>query len=176
MRFQPLIRPISLGPAAAAAAAVVLAGCGSSGSSNSGSSSSPSPSATTGGSTSAVSAIKANWEAFFSASTPTAKRVALLQNGQLFQALIAAQSKSSIASSASAKVNSVSKVTATQATVNYTIIVAGAPALTNQKGVAVYDGGTWKVGDASFCGLLGLEKTSGLIKIPALPAACASAG
>jgi hypothetical protein len=179
MRFQPLIRRISLVPVAAAAAGIVLAGCGSSGSSNSGASSSPSPSTagpTTGGASSAVSTIKANWEAFFSASTPVAKRVALLQNGQLFRSLIAAQAKSSLAASASAKVTKVSNVTSSQAAVTYSIIVAGTPALSNQKGVAVYDGGTWKVGDASFCGLLGLEKSSGLIKISALPAACKAAG
>jgi hypothetical protein len=123
-----------------------------------------------------VSQIKANWVAFFSASTPVARRVALLQNGQLFQPLIAAQAKSSLASSASAKVTSVSNVTSSQAAVTYAILVAGSPALSNQKGVAVYQGGTWKVGEASFCGLLTLEKSSGLVQLPSLPAACQSAG
>ncbi len=102
--------------------------------------------------------------------------MALLQNGQLFQSLIAAQAKSTIASSAAAKVTKVSNVTSSQAAVTYSITVGGTPALSNQKGVAVYDGGTWKVGDASFCGLLGLEKSSGLVKLSALPAACKSAG
>jgi hypothetical protein len=70
----------------------------------------------------------------------------------------------------------VSNITASQATVNYAIVVSGTPALNNQKGVAVKQGGTWKVGDKSFCGLLQLEKTSGLVKITSLPAACSSAG
>jgi hypothetical protein len=172
MRFQPLIRRISLAPALAAAAGLALAGCSSSGSSTSKTSSG----ATSGSGGSAAATITANWVAFFSASTPVARRVALLQNGQLFQSLIAAQAKSPLASSASAKVTKVSGITATQATVGYSILLAGSPALGNQKGVAVKQGGTWKVGDTSFCGLLGLEKSSGVIKISALPAACSSAG
>ena len=55
-----------------------------------------------------------------------------------------------------------SKVTVTvaqQATVNYSILIGGSPALANQSGVAVYQGGTWKVGLASFCGLLTLENS-----------------
>jgi hypothetical protein len=176
MRFRPLIRRISLAPALAAVAGLALAGCGSSGSSAPKTTSSSSSGATAGSGGSAVATITANWTAFFSASTPVARRVALLQNGQLFQSLIAAQAKSSLASSASAKVTKVSNVTATQATVDYEILLAGSPALANQKGVAVKQGGTWKVGDASFCGLLGLEKSSGVIKISALPAACSPAG
>jgi hypothetical protein len=123
-----------------------------------------------------MATIKANWEAFFSASTPVSRRVALLQNGQLFQSLIAAQAKSTIASSAAAKVTKVSNVTSSQAAVTYSITLGGQSVLSNQKGVAVHDGGTWKVGDTSFCGLLGLEKSSGFVKLSALPAACKSAG
>jgi hypothetical protein len=156
----------------AAAAGLVLAGCGGSGSPGSGASSG----ASSGSHMSAAAEIKANWEAFFSASTPVARRVALLQNGQVFQALISAQAKSTIASSAAAKVSAVSNVTSSQATVTYSITVGGTPALSGQKGVAVNQGGTWKVGDASFCGLLTLEKSSGLVHLSALPAACNSAG
>jgi hypothetical protein len=168
-----------LAPAAVAVAGILLAGCGSSGSSAPKTTPSPSTASAAGGgagSSGAAAAIKANWEAFFSASTPVARRVALLQNGQLFQSLIAAQSKSTIASSAAAKVTSVSNVTSSQATVTYSITLGGQTVLSGQKGVAVNDGGTWKVGDASFCGLLGLEKSSGFVKLSALPAACKSAG
>jgi hypothetical protein len=169
MRFQPVARRGRLIAAVAAGLGIFLAGCGSSSPSTPKSSSSP-------GAMSAVAQIKANWVAFFNASTPVAKRVQLLQNGQLFQSLIAAQAKSSLASSASAKVLQASNVTSSQATVKYSILVAGQPALSNQAGVAVHQGGIWKVGLASFCGLLTLEKSSGLIKLPALPAACKSAG
>jgi hypothetical protein len=175
MRFQPLIRRISLGPAAAAAVTgILLAGCGSSGSPGSGSSSSPAPSSssgTSGSGSAADAAITSDWVAFFASSTPLAKRVSLLQNGQQFQTLIAAQAKSGLASSASAKVTKVSNVTSTQATVTYSILLGGQSALPHQTGVAVYQGGTWKVGDKSFCALLVLENGK-----KGLPAACAAAG
>ena len=45
----------------------------------------------------------------------------------------------------------------TQATVAYNILLGTTPALTNESGLAVYQNGTWKVGDASFCALLALE-------------------
>jgi hypothetical protein len=45
--------------------------------------------------------------------------------------------------------------------------------LPNQTGTAVNQGGTWKVGVASFCGLLTLENNGNTAK---LPAACKSAG
>jgi hypothetical protein len=175
MRFQSLIYRIPVIPAAAAAAVMVVAGCGSSGSS-SGSGSTSSHSATPSPASSAAAAIKANWVAFFSASTPVDRRVALLQSGEQFRPLIAAQAKSAIASSASAEVTKVTNITSSQATVIYSILVGGTSALSNRKGVAVYQNGTWKVGVASFCGLLGLEKSSRLVKITRLPAACASAG
>jgi hypothetical protein len=184
MRFRPTTRRVLVLPAVIAGIGLLLTACSSSGNKpSSGSSGSPASSATSssasspgGSSGSAAATIKANWEAFFSSSTPTARRVALLQNGSQFASLIAAQSKSSLASAASAKVTGVSGITASQATVNYNIVVSGTPALQNQKGVAVKENGTWKVGDKSFCGLLQLEKSSGLVKITSLPAACSSAG
>ena len=93
----------------------------------------------------------------------------LLQNGQVFAAVIKAQAGSALASSATSKVSKVTIESPTQAKVTYSILVGGQPALSNQTGVAVKQNGVWKVGDASFCGLLTVEnngKTSGL------PAAC----
>jgi hypothetical protein len=168
MRFQSITHRIALLPAIAATIGLALAGCGSS----SPPKSRPTSSATS--SASAESAIKTNWVAFFSSSTPVSRRVALLQDGSAFASLISAQAKSSLASSASATVNSVSGVTSTQATVVYSINALGSTALPHQKGVAVYQDGTWKVGLTSFCGLLQLEKTSGLVKLPSLPSACSS--
>jgi hypothetical protein len=56
-----------------------------------------------------------------------------------------------------------------RANVTYSILVSGTPELTNQPGVAVYQSGTWKVGDQSFCALLTLENSG------KAPTACASA-
>lgn len=167
------------------ALAAGIAACSSgSNSSSSGASSSPSSapsssasapatSASPVSSSGATAAITADWEAFFSPKTPVAKRVSLLQDGQTFASVIRSQAGSGLASSATAKVTKVTVVSPSQAKVTYTILLGGQPALSNQSGVAVKQGGTWKVGVASFCGLLTVEnggKTSGL------PAACKSAG
>lgn len=164
------------------ALAAGLAACSSSSnSSSSGASSSPSSapsssapasSASPASSSRAASTIAANWAAFFNAKTPVAKRVSLLQDGQTFQSIIKSQAGSGLAASATAKVTKVAMVSSSQAKVTYSILIGGQSALANQAGVAVFQGGTWKVGLASFCGLLALEnggKTSGL------PAACKSA-
>jgi hypothetical protein len=56
-----------------------------------------------------------------------------------------------------------------QATVDYSITVAGQTALPNQSGTAVYQSGMWKVGLTSFCGLLALQAGG---STTSLPAAC----
>jgi hypothetical protein len=159
-----------------------VAACGSSGSS---SSTTPSTSASSTSATSApasaspsaaasggnaVAEITANWIAFFNPKTATAKRVSLLQNGQLFASEIRSSASFPGASSASAKVTKVTVTSATQANVTYNILLLGTPVLSNQKGVAVLVGGTWKVGDASFCSLLTLENSG------KAPSVCKSAG
>jgi hypothetical protein len=149
-----------------------VAACGSSGNSAAPATSAPgasSSAASAGGS--AAQQIKANWIAFFSAKTPTAKRISLLQDGQAFAKVIRSQAGSGLASQASAKVTKVTLVSSKQAKVGYSILVSGQPALPNQTGVAVLQGGTWKVGVASFCGLLTVENGG---KTSSLPAACTS--
>ena len=179
MRFQPSARRIPLAPAIVAGFGLLIAGCGSSSppapkASSPSSPSSPSSAPDSGsssGMTPTEQTIKANWVKFFASSTPNSQRVALLENGSQFKKVIADQSTSSLASSAGATVTKVSNVTSSQATVLYSITVAGTPALPNQTGTAVYQGGTWKVGDKSFCALLVLElgKTG-------VPSACLTAG
>jgi hypothetical protein len=162
----------------ACAACLGMAACSSSTSSSPPASSpSATPSATsTSSASSGVSAdekaITANWTAFFDPKTSVAQRVKLLQDGSAFASVIQAQAGSALAGSASAQVTKVTVITTSEAAVTYNVLLAGTPALKNQAGTAVYEDGTWKVGDASFCGLLTLEnagKTSGL------PSACKSA-
>ena len=186
MRILP-VRVFSIATLAALAVlAVTVAACGSSGGSSSGSSpsasasgpassaassaapSSAAPSASSGGG-SAASQIKANWVAFFNPKTPVAKRVSLLQNGSAFASIIQAQASSPLASSATSSVTAITVESATQAKVTYSILVGGSPALKNQPGVAVKQGGVWKVGDQSFCALLTLENNG------KAPTACAGA-
>jgi hypothetical protein len=121
------------------------------------------------GAGSATAQIKANWEAFFSGTTPAAQKISLLQNGQEFASIINAQADSVLARSASAMVTAVKMTSPTQATVTYDIFIGGKPALSNQTGTSVYQDGTWKVGDGSFCQLLALENGG------KAPPACSSA-
>ena len=169
MKTRRLISCILL----ACALGASLAACGSSSSTTSSAPSSPSATSTSSGASSASSAektIAANWTAFFSPKTPVDQRVSLLQNGSTFASLIKAQASSSLASQASAEVTKVTVTSSSQATVIYTVLLAGTPALKNQKGVAVYQDGTWKVGLASFCGLLTQENSG------KTPSACKAAG
>jgi hypothetical protein len=129
----------------------------------------PAPAALAAYSTSTESVIAANWEAFFSPKTPVDQKIKLLQDGQQVASFVKAQATSPLAAQASAKVTSVTLVSSTRAKVVYTILENGKPALPNQKGVAVYQDGTWKVGLASFCSLMALENGG---KTSLLPSAC----
>lgn len=117
-------------------------------------------------------AVATNWAAFFDAKTPVSKRVALLQDGSQFQAIIQAQAGSSIAQQASATVTKVTLTSPTAATVSYSILLAGQPALPNQTGSAVYQNGSgWLVGVLSFCRLLKLENGGSNSNLPSVCAA-----
>ena len=165
------------------ALAATVAACSSSAStsaasSGSGSASAPAsasapPSASassTFSSPSAVAAITANWEKFFNSSTSTAERVALLQNGSTFSGAIKDFASLPLASGIGAKVTNVTLNSPTSATVTYNITSSGTSLLSGQKGAAVYQGGTWKVGDASLCALFKL------IPGGTVPSACSSVG
>lgn len=192
MRFHDMARRIYIAPAFVLALAAAITACSSGSSSSSsttpantasaaGNSTSPAASvsatastpATGGGSSGATAQIKTNWEAFFSSSTPDSKRVQLLQNGQKFAAAVTAFSKSPLASAVAAKVDSVTLTSANQANVKYDLTAAGQSVAAGASGVAVLEDGVWKVGDASFCGLL--QQGSAILNIP-VPSACKSAG
>jgi hypothetical protein len=179
MRFPLVARRIIMAPALALALALAVAACSSSSSSSSSSapssasapvSSAPVSSAPASSSSGSASAeITANWEKFFSASTPLAQRVDLLQNGSQFSSAISAFSKLPLAGGIGAKVTGVTVTSATSATVTYAIVSGSTTLLGGQSGTAVYQDGTWKVGDASLCGLFKLVPGG------TLPAACSSA-
>jgi len=167
MRFKLLARRVVVAPALGLVLALTVAACASSSST----SVSPAHSPTSAPpSVSASALITTNWETFFNGKTATAKRIALLQNGQTFASVIQAQSSSSLAESASAKVLKVVVTSPAQATVTYNVLLSGTTALSNQTGMAVYQNGTWKVGDVSFCGLLALESGG------KAPSVCSSVG
>jgi hypothetical protein len=95
--------------------------------------------------------------------------VDLLQNGSQFSSAISAFSKLPLAGGIGAKVTGVTVTSATSATVTYAIVSGSTTLLGGQSGTAVYQDGTWKVGDASLCGLFKLVPGG------TLPAACSSA-
>jgi hypothetical protein len=111
---------------------------------------------TSGPSSSAEAEVRTNWTTFFTGTTPAATRIALLQNGASLASYIEAQANSSLAKSVSVTVRNV-QITSDTATVSYDLDLAGQIALPGQTGTAVLEGGTWKVSDASFCGLLAIE-------------------
>jgi hypothetical protein len=119
--------------------------------------------------TGAAAAIEANWVKFFDGSTPAAAKAALVQDGQKFLPLLEAQAKSPQGATSFASVQSVTLTSATQASVTYTSLFSGTPMLANQKGTAVLENGTWKVGLASFCALAALQ--SGGKAVPGCPTA-----
>jgi hypothetical protein len=178
MGFTALARRAILAPALALALAAAVAACSSSSSSSSSSSapvtsapatsaaaSTPAAASTSG----AVAEITANWEKFFSSSTPVSEKVTLLQNGDLFSGAI-----SSLMSLVSGLGSTVTGVTLnsppTSATVNYNLTASGSSLLSGQTGTSVYEDGVWKVGDTSLCALLKLVPGG------SEPAACSSAG
>jgi hypothetical protein len=175
MRFQLVARRVMLAPALGLALAATVIACGSSSSSSSppatsapaaSAAATPAPATSNG---SAAAEITANWEKFFASSTPVAQKVTLLQNGSTFAGAITALYKLPIASGIGAKVTKVTVTSPTSATVVYDITSGGNPLLSGQTGKAVYEGGTWKVDDASLCGLIKLVPGG------SVPAACSSA-
>lgn len=132
-----------------AAVGAALAGCGSS--------STGSHSKTKNAALVAAPQIKTVWTEFFSGKTSASTKISLLQNGQQFAPVINAQSKSPLAAQSSAQVSTVKLKGPSTATVTYTVLLAGKPALKNATGTAVKVGGSWKVSDPSFCALLTLE-------------------
>lgn len=186
MRFHHMARRILLAPALGLAFATAIAACSSGPSSTTSStppatsSSSPAvPASNTasatssGSSSSAVAEITANWEAFFSSSTPNSKRIQLLENGSTFTSAVNAFSGSPLASAVTSKVDSVTLTSPTQATVKYDLSAAGTTVASGATGTAVLQGGVWKVGDDVFCGLL--KEGASLLNIK-IPSACNSAG
>ena len=175
MRFPLVARRIILAPALGLALVLTVAACSSSSSPSSSApassapaSSAPASSAPASGNSAAATAeITANWEKFFNASTPTSERVALLQNGAAFA--VAISGLSHLVSGLGATVTSVTVTSPTSATVKYNLTASGSTLLSGQTGTAVYENGTWKVGDASLCGLLKLVPGG------STPAACSSA-
>jgi len=126
-------------------AGLALAGCGGSGSTS-----------TTNSAAAAQAQIKSAYQKFFSGQTPVSDRVAVLENGPRFQALVKSFANNPLAKNVSVTVSSVTLQGANDAKVVYTVKLGGA-GLPKQTGTAVLQNGTWKIGDASLCKLVALQ-------------------
>ena len=129
------------------AAGLVLAGCGGSGHTTT---------PGTGAGSQARAQIRSAYERFFSGKTPVSDRVAVLQNGPKFKGLVKSFANNPLAKNVSVTVSSVRLRDGVFATVVYTVKLGGAE-LPKQRGTAVRENGTWKVGDASLCRLVALQ-------------------
>jgi hypothetical protein len=123
----------------------------------------PTTSPSTAPTTSAASAraaITANWEKFFQHSTTVAQRLALLQNGTALRQAVEQSAANPLQRQAAAKVRTVTLTSPTTAAVTYDVYLNGKLALPKAQGMAVLEGGTWKVAQASFCSLVSLASTA----------------
>jgi hypothetical protein len=109
--------------------------------------------------------IKSAYERFFSPKSSIPDRVAVLQDGPRFKALVTSFANDPLAKNVNVKVSSVTlqEGAAAPAKVVYTVKLGGT-SLPTQTGTAVQQNGTWKVGFASLCRLVGLAGST--------PAAC----
>jgi hypothetical protein len=103
--------------------------------------------------------IKTAYETFFSSKSSIPARLAVLQDGPRFKALVTSFANNPLATNVSAKVGTVTLQGANNAKVAYTVRLGGSP-LPRQTGTAVRQNGTWKVGYASLCKLVALEGTT----------------
>jgi hypothetical protein len=107
----------------------------------------------------ATAQVTANWEKFFTPGTSIDERVALLENGAALRTAIEQSATNPLQQQVSAKVTQVTFTSPTEATVTYDVSLNGTVALPAAQGMAVMEGGTWKVAQASFCSLLSLAAT-----------------
>ena len=161
---------------AALIASLVISGCSSSAKAPAASTSSattapasPSPSTSTSASPSAAAptpadaattaAVSKAYTTLFNttAGVSTTAKTAVLQDGPAFAADIDALSKSPLTKGLSVSVTGVSLLSATEAKVTFSLLMAGKVLLSGQSGYALLQGGTWKVAADTLCGLLALQ-------------------
>lgn len=104
----------------------------------------------------AAAQVKQNWEAFFSPKTPVSDKEKYLQNGRVLAPLLQAFASDPRVGQVSATVTNVAFTSPTTATVTYSLSLSGTVVESAATGKAVLEDGTWKVADATLCGLVAL--------------------
>lgn len=107
--------------------------------------------------------IEANWELLFDAKATTDEKVRVLEDGEDLRATVAAFSRTANAARISAEVTEVDFTSPTRADVTYDLKLGTATPLGGAKGVAVLEGGTWKVARESLCALMRLNPDAGSV-------------
>ncbi|WP_052434884.1 hypothetical protein [Streptacidiphilus melanogenes] len=108
----------------------------------------------------AASKIAADYSQFFDPSTAVSAKMGLLQNADKLAPAMQAFAGDPQAAQTTVAVTGVDFTSATSADVTYNVCLSGAVALNGSKGKSVLDGGVWKVGDTTLCGLLQLKAGS----------------
>jgi hypothetical protein len=108
----------------------------------------------------AVRQIKNAYVTFFDSKTDPVESEKVLQHGDVFKAVLLAQSKTPTAQGLSVTVAKVVPQSAAVAVATFTLISAGQKVLVDTPGYAVREGGTWKVAATTFCGLLKLQSSA----------------
>jgi hypothetical protein len=101
--------------------------------------------------------VAENFQKFFDPMTPTATKLSLLQNGQVFARVLQGFAGNPLASKAAATVLTVDFTSSTTASVTFNLCESGAPALPAAAGKSVLQGGVWKVADSTLCNLVKLN-------------------
>jgi hypothetical protein len=107
--------------------------------------------------TSAAAAVATSFQKFFDPATPSASKLALLQNGSAFVPVLQGFASNKLASAATVTVTAVDFTGASAADVTYNLCESGTAVLPGSKGQSVLAGGVWQVSDATLCGLVKLN-------------------
>jgi hypothetical protein len=108
----------------------------------------------------AASRVATDYNRFFDPSTSISAKMGLLQNAQKLAPAMQAFAGDPQAAQTTVSVSGVNFTSATTADVTYDVCLSGAVALKGSKGKSVLEGGVWKVGDTTLCGLLQLKAGS----------------
>jgi len=110
----------------------------------------------------ATAQIKQNWQTFFDPKTTIPNKEKYLENGTVLAPLLQGFAADPRIAQVSAAVTNVAFTSPTTATVTYSLSLQGTVVEPNATGKAVLQDGTWKVADATLCGLVALTGNTSL--------------
>ncbi|GAA1251904.1 hypothetical protein GCM10009665_48250 [Kitasatospora nipponensis] len=114
----------------------------------------------------ATTQVTQNWQNFFSPATPIDAKTALLQHGAQLQPLLQAFAADPRISQISAQVTNVQFTSDTTAIVTYDLSLQGQVVQPAAAGQAVLEDGTWKVSQATLCGLVAQSGNTAASAVP----------